>query len=274
MTPAELQLDENDPLRILQLSDCHLLEKPGQKLMGVDTELSFHQVLQHLRSHSLWPPDLILLTGDLVQDPFKDNYRRLLQTMDSLNIPWVCLPGNHDSLQLMETILCKKGSHCAKRISSPDWQIICLDSHKENTHRGHLRQQELDFLFQCLSNDPQRTALIALHHPPIAVGSAWMDTMKLDNGGEFLALVARFPQVKGIIFGHVHQVFTAHYGPIPLWSVPSTCFQFKPGSKDFALDRLPPGYRWLELYAGGRLETWVERLEHPPEGLDFLSVGY
>ncbi len=274
MTSIEFQLDDGDPFRILQLSDCHLLERPHQTLMGVDTELSFHKVLQHLLFHPLWPPRLILLTGDLVQDPFETNYLRLRHILDSLHVPWVCLPGNHDSPVLMDTILCQQKNHCAKHIIFPHWQIICLDSHKDNSHQGHLSRKELDFLARCLSSETKRSALIALHHPPVAVGSAWMDTMQLDNGDEFLTMLTAFRQVKGVIFGHVHQIFKAHYHSIPLWSVPSTCFQFKPRSENFALDPLPPGWRWFELYPDGKTETWVERLEDLPEGLDYLSQGY
>ena len=40
-----------------------------------------------------------------------------------------------------------------------------------------------------------------------------------------------------------------------------TCAQFLPGSEDFALDTRPPGWRWLELHADGRIETQVHWLE-------------
>ena len=274
MKSTELRLEGEAPFRILQLSDCHLLERAGQTMMGVDTELSLREVLRHLLSHPLWPPELILLTGDLVQDPFEDSYRRLRHIMDNLAVPWVCLPGNHYSPALMDAILCRHENHCARHILFPPWQLVCLNSHKENSHQGHLLRKELDFLAQSLTAGDGRPALIALHHPPVPVGSAWMDTMRLDNGEELLTLLSNFSQVKAVIFGHVHQTFSTHYQSIPLWSVPSTCFQFKPHSETFALDSLPPGWRWLELHPDGKIETWVERLENPPAGLDFHSEGY
>ena len=40
-------------------------------------------------------------------------------------------------------------------------------------------------------------------------------------------------------------------------STPSTCAQFLPRSDFFALDERPPGLRWLELHADGRIETEV-----------------
>ncbi len=274
MTPTELHLVDHTPLRILQLSDCHLLERPEQTLMGIDTELSFHTVLEYLLTLPQWPPDLVLLTGDLVQDPYETSYHRLLEIMEDLEVPWVCLPGNHDSPAMMADILCQRRDHCAKRITTSQWQIICLNSYKPDSHTGHLPESELRYLTHTLTMTQKRSALIALHHPPVPVGSAWMDTMQLDNGNEFLDLLSPFPQVKGVIFGHIHQVFSSQHLYIPLWSTPSTCFQFKPGSSEFALDNLSPGWRWLELHANGHIETRVERLDSPPPGLDFSSEGY
>lgn len=262
------------PLRLLQLSDCHFLPQPGDTLMGVDTEKSFQAVLEALRRHPHWPPDLLLLTGDLVQEPLAAPYRRLHRYLAPLPRPWLALPGNHDDPRLLAQILCGDSHHCAGQvILGGAWQLIALDSHLAGSHAGRLAPAQLDWLRRCLERC-RLPALIALHHPPVAVGSRWMDTMQLQNAAEFWQQLEDFPQVKGIVFGHVHQEFRGRCQDIPLWSAPSTCFQFKPGSDDFALDALPPGWRWFELSPHGRLRTWVERLADLPGGLDFDAGGY
>jgi Icc protein len=63
----------------------------------------------------------------------------------------------------------------------------------------------------------------------------------------------------------VHQqVDVVHHG-LALLATPSTCFQFEPGSRRFAIDRSAdsgrPGYRWLELHADGRVRTEVGRCD-------------
>ncbi len=269
----ELACPPDTPVTLLQLSDCHFLERPGDTLMGVDTERSFRRVLSSLHRYPDWPADLLLLTGDLVQNPSTAAYERLFSYLKTIDIPWVCLPGNHDDPTLMREILCRTEAHCSKRILAGRWQILCLDSRLPGSHAGHLPPQELAFLDQAL-RQTHRPTLVALHHPPVPVGSAWMDTMQLDNSEALFAVLAHHPHVKGIVFGHIHQVFhTTHHG-IPLWSAPSTCFQFKPHSTDFALDERPPGWRWLTLHPGGRIATRVERLDACPPGLDFSSSGY
>lgn len=274
MTPTTLTLADARTVKVLQLTDCHLLERPGQTLMGVDTELSLRKTLEHLRGHRDWPPDLILLTGDLVQDPLVFSYQRLLALLEPLEVPWVCLAGNHDDPAMMKDVLCAEGPHCVRRILTTQWQILCLNSHRPHSHQGHLADPELAFLQDALSSDRERHALIALHHPPLSIGSTWMDTMQVDNGKEFLEIVSGFQQVAGIVFGHIHQVFSSRHGSIKLWSTPSTCFQFKPASDEFALDVRPPGWRWLTLHHNGHIVTRVERLANPPSGLDFSSPGY
>ena len=59
-----------------------------------------------------------------------------------------------------------------------------------------------------------------------------------------------------------------------LLSVPSTCVQFKPHSKDFAVDDVAPGYRWLDLHEDGRIDTEVSRVEGVKFEVDFSVKGY
>jgi Icc protein len=56
--------------------------------------------------------------------------------------------------------------------------------------------------------------------------------------------------------------------------VPSTCFQFKPKCKDFTLDEIAPGYRVLQLYPNGHIETQVHRLPVALDELHTDSEGY
>jgi Icc protein len=63
-------------------------------------------------------------------------------------------------------------------------------------------------------------------------------------------------------------------GGVRVLGTPSTCFQFKPDSHDFGLDITSPGYRTIDLYADGGIETQVVRLPEPLVGLQFNSQGY
>lgn len=85
--------------------------------------------------------------------------------------------------------------------------------------------------------------------------------MGLRDGAALLEQLRHHPEVRGLVSGHVHQASDQSLGGLRLLTTPSTCAQFLPGSEDFALDTRPPGWRWLELHADGRIETQVHWLE-------------
>lgn len=264
---------EGQPLRIVQLTDFHLFEDPEQTMLGVDTEGSFLAVVAAARARH-WPVDLCLLTGDLAQDAHPKTYRRLKAHLRSLATPCYCLPGNHDEPRLIREHLLADTIFAQSHIEVGDWQIICLDSTIPGDPGGYLRADQMEILERQLSARPERHTVVALHHSPLPTGSQWLDTMRLANADQFLGLVSRYAHVKAIVCGHVHQEMDQWIGHMRLLACPSTCFQFKPRNGDFALDALPPGYRWLNLFPNGALETGVVRLMELPEGLDMNSAGY
>lgn len=259
--------------RILQITDFHFLAHPGDTMLGVDTEQSFTATLAAALANGA-APDLALLTGDLAQDATPATYRRLREHLTGLPCPVYCLPGNHDDPALLAAELPGGPIHCQPDILLEHWRIICLDSTLPHSPVGRLRPDQLELLERLLDEHAGHHTLIALHHHPAPSGSAWMDTMQLENGQDLLERLSRRPAVRGIVFGHVHQDLDLEYRGLRLLGAPSTCFQFLPAQAEFALDPTPPGYRWLELYPDGRIGTRVERSSVLPPGLEISSSGY
>lgn len=259
--------------RILQLTDFHFLAEPGQTLLGVDTELSFAETLAAALGSGL-APDLVLLTGDLVQDPVAAAYRRLRQHLTALRCPIYCLPGNHDEQGFIIEHLVGGRISCAGRVLVPGWQIICLDSTVAGNPRGRLGTAQLERLEMQLAEHEDRYALIALHHHPLPTGSPWLDSMVVEDRDRFFDLVCGWPRVKVVLFGHIHQLMDREYRGLRVLGTPSTCFQFQPNQVEFTLDPIPPGWRWLTLAPDGQIDTEVGRLGGIPEGLEVGSRGY
>lgn len=262
-----------EPIRILHLTDFHFLARGRKTMFGVDTEQSFVSVVASaLQSGPR--PDLALLTGDLVQDPEASAYESLKARLSPLPCPVYCLPGNHDDPELIARVLTKGNIDYQRQILLSHWQIICLDSTIPGQPHGRLTEEQLELLNATLGKQPQRYALIALHHHPVASGSPWMDTMILGNAGRFFDVLGQHGQVRGVVFGHVHQAMDSIYRGLRILSSPSTCFQFKPNQADFTLDPIPAGYRWIELHPDGRIESTLGRTAELPAGLDVNSHGY
>jgi Icc protein len=260
-------------ITFLQLTDLHILPGSEDTLLGVNTYRYFQKILRHAFSDR-GSFDLILITGDLAQEPSEQSYRQILDGLKGFDVPVVCLPGNHDDFVLMQRMFKHDMINCRKQHIFSKWQLICLNSQIPGSAKGNLAASELNFLRRCLQEKPDLHALVAMHHHCLATHSAWMDTMIIKNNTELLDLLTEFPGVKAIVTGHIHQVMDKYYHTIRVLSTPSTCFQFKPESKHFAVDSTSPGYRIIKLYDDGRFETCVKRLPEPLEGLNASSHGY
>jgi Icc protein len=264
----------NKPFKVLQLTDLHILPQAGTTLLGIDTDFYFQAVLNDaVSAHS--DADLILLTGDLTQEPCLSSYQRICASLAEKKVNCLSLPGNHDDFAMMQQIFNQKNNSTTKRtLAGDNWQIICLNSQKAGKAEGYLQPDELTLLEEYLNDQPQRYTLVAVHHHCLPCGSEWMDTMKIGNGETLLELTGKFPNVKAVTTGHIHQVLSHKVGKLHLLGTPSTCFQFKPGSKQFALDHRMPGYRWLNLHSNGNIETGVVRLQGQLNELELDSSGY
>jgi len=259
-------------LKVLQITDTHLYAEPESRLLGINTLDSFRSVIEEFRQTG-WPVDLVLATGDLVHDASPSGYRQLAEMLDAFGLPVYCLPGNHDQPQIMREYLVSSHVTTPQVVDRGNWRIVLLDSVIVGEVGGHLEDAQLTLLREAL-RDSDKPTLVTLHHQPVAVGSQWIDSMGLDNGDALLRIVDQAPQVRGVLWGHVHQTYDDMRGHIRLMASPSTCVQFAPNSDDFALDEQQPGFRLLALTPDGKVHSQVLRTLDMPLGLDLASSGY
>ena len=264
---------EDAPLRIIQISDMHLFAEEGRVLLGVNTEESFQAVIDHVQQH-MNNKDLIILSGDISQDASESAYIRVADLMKKMNVPVYWVAGNHDDPNIMARIYPYETISNHRHIVLENWHIILLNSHKPKVVEGYLAQSELNYLQHCLQTYPEHYAIIVFHHQPIPVGCRWLDNLWLTNAKEFWQIISLYPQVKTILFGHVHQEFQQQVNGVACYSAPSTCIQFHRKQDEFGLENLPQGYRWIDLYADGHLKTGVERLAVYSGVFDSDAKGY
>lgn len=263
----------SQPLRIVQISDMHLYASKEKTLLGVNTHESFSVTLNLLKSATTLP-DLILLTGDLAQDHSEMAYQHVVEAFKTFTIPIYYVPGNHDDGKLMARILPSATISNLRHIVLDQWQLILLDSQKPNAVEGYLARTQLDFLEDCLQMYPAQRAIIVFHHQPVLVGTTWLDKLGLANADELWSIIALYSHVHTILFGHIHQEHKGKKNGITYFATPSTCIQFKGNCVDFALEELPPAYRWIDLYPNGDLKTGICRASHYVGIFDAEAKGY
>lgn len=261
------------PLRFIQVSDTHLFADKNKILLGVPTQKSFEAVLDLMKSVA-GKIDFIIHSGDISQDYSEPAYHRLAEMLEPFNVPIYCIPGNHDEPKIMAEVYPYRLISNDKHIITKNWQIILLDSHKPGAVEGYLSQNELKYLQHCLHTHPEHHAMVMFHHQPVPVGSRWLDNLGLSNVNELWEIVSLFPKLKTILFGHVHQEYEQVMNGIHCYSAPSTCFQFKRKQDHFGIEKLSPGYRWVNLYDDGHIETAVVRTDKYIGEFDDKATGY
>lgn len=260
-------------LRIAQLTDTHLKAYSGGKLLGLDTDYSLEAVVQLVR-REFPSPDLLLGTGDLADSGAPGAYERLQGYFNAITPRHYWLPGNHDQRETMVEVA--GAARLPFEIRGGGWQILLLDSQLPGEVGGHLGDVELARLEAALEEGSEQGlhTLLCLHHQPVPVGCEWLDQQMVSDAPRFFAIVDRFPAVRGVLWGHVHQELERRRGDVLLMCSPSTCVQFLPGQRDFAVDLQPPGYRWLELSQDGEIRTGTSRCESQIFPVDREASGY
>lgn len=208
-----------------------------------------------------WQADLVIVTGDLIQDDSAGAYEHFCQQLGALGLSVYCVPGNHDVREIMRAALASPPFFYCDSFENPDWLLTGIDSCAAGRAGGVIREIEFARLEALVSQTSANHVMVCLHHPPVAMGSAWLDTVGLDNGDEFLQRTAALDKVRLAVFGHVHQAYDSQHGTIRVVGTPSTCRQFKQGSDEFAVDDHPPAYRRINLYADGHADcdlVWVD----------------
>ena len=217
------------------------------------TYTSLVSVLDHYRDND-WHADLAVVTGDLIQDDSARAYDHFCQLLGSLGLPVYCVPGNHDVRALMREALAGPPFHYCASAEAGNWLITGIDSCVTGKAGGHIETSELDRLDSEIAASGADHVMVCLHHPPVEMGSKWLDSVGLENGDEFLQRVAASGKVRLAIFGHVHQPYDAVHGGVRIIGTPSTCRQFAQGSVTFAVDENPPAYRRISLHKDGTIE--------------------
>lgn len=255
---------DRDILTLAQITDSHLGDCVGDTLLGMDVDDSLAQVVALIKQD--WPiadespaVDVLLATGDLSNTGSQQSYRRFAQATEDIARHTLWLPGNHDNLPAMEAAFLR-GRSRPRVARAGAWCIVMLDSRIPGAVGGHLAESELTLLRQALEASRGEHVLVCLHHHPVDIGCAWLDGQRVANADALFGVLDDFSQVRGLLWGHIHQQIDIERKGVKLMASPSSCIQFAPGQEDFKLDRLNPGYRWLQLYKDGQIDTGVSRI--------------
>lgn len=270
-----LQIQNKHCANILHITDTHLFADEDGALLGIKSNASFLSVINEIKRGNR-KYDLIVATGDFVQDGSKKSYARFAEQIKQFNTPCVWLAGNHDNFSYMQEVFSNYQLAENKVVSLGDnWLIVLLNSQVVGQACGLLPQSELQFLENTLLAHTDKNVMVFLHHHPISSGCHWLDEHILKNSNELEEIVKKFPSIKGLGWGHIHQQQDHVWHNCHAFSTPSTCFQFKPNCYEFQLSNdEAPGWREIKLNEDGTIESNVFRIADNLFLPDVSQKGY
>ncbi len=217
-------------MRIAHISDLHIFttaDPPG--ILRADAVARARALMADL---SAFPGlDLVVITGDTVNDARAAEYAVLGDVLAGLSAPFLILPGNHDDRAHLRALVPDRPYADAVRLyhlwRQGDARVIVLDTLAEGEIGGRLSPAQLDWLEATLATPFDGHTLIALHHPPCAPAMGRLDGNILLEGNDRLrAALDRLPRPATLLCGHMHRPFAALFGRSFVSAATSTAFQF------------------------------------------------
>lgn len=214
---------------IAQISDVHV-RPVGQLYKGVvDSNRMLVEAVAHL--NALDPlPDLVLITGDLVDEGDPAEYAALRPILAALAVPYLVIPGNHD-----EREACRRAftDHAYLPRTGPmhyavehyPVRVIAFDSTVPGLHHGEADAAGLLWLEETLARDRARPAVVIMHHPPFACGIPYLDKYRLMRPDPLAEVLSRFDHVERVLCGHVHRPIQMRWGGTMVCACPSSATQ-------------------------------------------------
>jgi 3',5'-cyclic-AMP phosphodiesterase len=247
------------PFLLVQLSDPHV----GASWDGVDPVGRLEAAVEAVRALEA-SPDAVLVSGDLAEHAADAEYEQVRTLLERIDAPSYVLPGNHDNRDALHRhfgVPGAGGRPVQYAVDLGPLRLVALDSTLPGEDRGELDRERLAWLDRTLTGSPNVPTVVAMHHPPLAVGIPAWDAIGLRAAdrqalGE---LLGRHPQVQRVVAGHVHRAITADLGGRPVLSVPSTYVQglLNFGATQLELSDDPPGFA-VHALVDGKLVSHVQ----------------
>ncbi|WP_031078485.1 phosphodiesterase [Streptomyces sp. NRRL WC-3742] len=240
------------PLLLAQISDPHL---DGTDRARERTA----RVMDYLRTLPT-PVDALLVTGDIADHGSPAEYEEAARLL-AAPFPVLTCPGNHDARGPMRTGLLGEPSsdgpiNRLHRVGGA--AILMCDSSIPGEDDGLLDDTTLAWIDSTLDELPSGTpALLAFHHPPVALHHPLPDGYALQNDQALADLLARHPEVAALITGHAHTPAATTFAGLPVIVGPAITWTLRlPWEGDQPADRdQPPALAFHILDDRHRLTT-------------------
>jgi 3',5'-cyclic-AMP phosphodiesterase len=241
-------------MRLLHVTDLHLSADEDTLFGGEPPWQNLRHVLGAIATRDP-SAELLALGGDVADDGALATYQDARVLLDRLPMPRVAVPGNHDDRELLERHIVTDAGGPIAELRRLGWELHLLDSQIPGTVEGRIDEEQLAGLRHALRTSDAVAHLVVLHHDIAqepGVGFGLLDPEPLLD--VLLSSDARIV----VLTGHRHTSFGVTIGRLTILVTPATSVQFNPRADGLVpTNPTMPGYRRLELGAGGHVTTEV-----------------
>jgi len=247
-----------ESMRFVHLTDLHVVARSKPPLYALDPaerlRLAVADIIARHGADSAAPATFVLVTGDLVHDGGAEEYSTLHEALAPLPMPVFLTLGNHDERSLFRSAFPSHpvDSHgfIQFAVDAGPCRVLALDTHVPGRPHGELCRDRLGWLAEELDGGSQ-PVILALHHPPVAIGLTLMDGIRLrDSEALWTVLEPHRARIRHLLFGHTHRPIAGSWRGIPFSNGYGLSHQI---ALDFALkdgvrgSHEPPTYALVEL---------------------------
>jgi 3',5'-cyclic AMP phosphodiesterase CpdA len=238
---------------IAQITDCHVVADGELVADRVDSAAALARTVEQINALPT-RPDLVVATGDLVNDGRAREYDRFQELIAGLAPPLVLLPGNHDDrseLRARYPELPRGGPDdpIDRVLDLGPLRLVLVDTQVPGRIGGAISAAQVGWLDEVLTAAPDRPTVVFQHHPPFATGIGFMDAEAFTGGAAYAAMIARHHHVELISCGHLHRAIVHRFGGTVAATWPSTCVTLDLGLGDAPI-------RYTDEPTGFVLHAW------------------
>lgn len=254
---------DNTMARILQLTDLHVFSEPHATLKGIPTRESLQEVVEFiLQTEAAF--DQVIVTGDHTHDELATSYQAVREILTPFADRLWQVPGNHDDRSVLREVFFRNISGTGDQrinfqFTQDNWLCLGLDTHVPGEVAGCINESQISWLTSQLEKSSASRVALFFHHPPVEVGSQWMDRIGLSGRDLLQQVIESDDRIRLVCSGHVHHEFQFRIGAAEILTTPSTGIQFDPAGDSPRFEAAAPGFRVIE-FDGDEYSTRVVRL--------------
>lgn len=218
---------------IAQISDTHIaLDTPDADRRIRDFERTIADI------NALDPtPDVIVHTGDIVQNGRQDEYAQAVAILAKARAPVCVLAGNRDDRTNLRAAF-SAGGYLSTDSEFIDYAIedypvrlIAVDTLSSGSNKGDFCPARAKRLVDLIDAETSKPIAVFAHHPPFKV-KVGPDPINFETPEAMARLrhaLQHSGRVVAVISGHVHRGTAGHVGSIPATVMPSVATTLRKG---------------------------------------------